>query len=239
MEEAELRALIEDVRTEKLPRRSFIERLVGLGLTAPIASMLLMHAGVAQSQPAPAYKPTKRGGGGALKMLFWQARRCSSRISPSAPRTRKARAFSTSRSRAGIPTAIWRRCSPPKSRHREWRGRADGMSVTWKLKKGVTGTTASRSPPTMSCSPGNIAGDPATASTTIGNYRDIKVEKVDPLTVRVIFPKPTPFWASPFVAPVRHDHPEASVRALQWGQFSRSAGKPEAGRHRPLSVCRL
>ena len=38
MQEAELRALIEDVRTEKLPRRSFIERLVGLGLSAPMAS---------------------------------------------------------------------------------------------------------------------------------------------------------------------------------------------------------
>ena len=72
MKEAELRALIEDVRTEKLPRRSFIERLVGLGLSAPMASMLLMHAGVAQSQPAPVYKPTKRGGGGALKTLWWQ-----------------------------------------------------------------------------------------------------------------------------------------------------------------------
>ena len=72
MQEAELRALIEDVRTEKLPRRSFIQRMVGLGLTAPMASMMLMHAGIAQSQPAPAYKPTKRGGGGALKMLWWQ-----------------------------------------------------------------------------------------------------------------------------------------------------------------------
>src|SRR6187551_868115 len=72
MQEAELRPLIEDVRTEKLPRRSFIERLVGLGLSAPMASMLLMHAGVAQSQPAPPYKPTKRGGGGALKVLWWQ-----------------------------------------------------------------------------------------------------------------------------------------------------------------------
>ena len=46
--------------------------MVGLGLTAPMASMLLMHAGVAQAQPAPVYKPTKRGGGGALKVLWWQ-----------------------------------------------------------------------------------------------------------------------------------------------------------------------
>ena len=37
MQEAELRALIEDVRTGELPRRSFIQRMVGLGLTAPMA----------------------------------------------------------------------------------------------------------------------------------------------------------------------------------------------------------
>ena len=73
MQEAELRALIEDVRTETLPRRGFIERMVGLGLTAPMASMLLMHAGVAQrAADAAVYKPTKRGGGGALKTLWWQ-----------------------------------------------------------------------------------------------------------------------------------------------------------------------
>jgi peptide/nickel transport system substrate-binding protein len=30
-------------------------------------------------------------------------------------------------------------------------------------------------------------------------YQDIKTEKIDPLTVRVSFSKPTPFWAAPFV----------------------------------------
>ena len=72
MNEPELRALIEDVRTGALPRRSFIQQMVGLGLTAPMASMMLMHAGVANAQAAPVYKPTKRGGGGPLKVLFWQ-----------------------------------------------------------------------------------------------------------------------------------------------------------------------
>ena len=43
------------------------------------------------------------------------------------------------------------------------------------------------------------ASDPATAATTIGSYQDVKVEKVDPLTVRVHFKKPTPFWADAFV----------------------------------------
>jgi peptide/nickel transport system substrate-binding protein len=46
--------------------------MVGLGLTAPMASMLLMHAGVAQAQTTMPYKPTKRGGGGTLKLIYWQ-----------------------------------------------------------------------------------------------------------------------------------------------------------------------
>ena len=72
MQERELRHLIEEVRAGALPRRSFIQKLVGLGLSAPMASMLLMHAGVANAQTAPVYKPTKRGGGGALRVLWWQ-----------------------------------------------------------------------------------------------------------------------------------------------------------------------
>ncbi|OYU65172.1 MAG: hypothetical protein CFE45_44365, partial [Burkholderiales bacterium PBB5] len=73
MTEHDIRRLIEDVRQGALPRRSFIQRLVSLGLTAPMASMLLVNAGVAQvAATPPVYKPTKRGGGGALKLLFWQ-----------------------------------------------------------------------------------------------------------------------------------------------------------------------
>src|SRR5262249_50296891 len=73
MEEHDLRALIEEVRCGRLSRRAFIQGRVSLGLTAPIASQLLMHAGIAQAaQRSFSYKPTKRGGGGALKALWWQ-----------------------------------------------------------------------------------------------------------------------------------------------------------------------
>jgi peptide/nickel transport system substrate-binding protein len=64
MQEHEIRTLIEQVRQGELPRRGFIARMVGLGLTAPMASMMLMHHGIAQAQTALPYKPTKRGGGG-------------------------------------------------------------------------------------------------------------------------------------------------------------------------------
>jgi peptide/nickel transport system substrate-binding protein len=45
------------------------------------------------------------------------------------------------------------------------------------------------------------AADPATAATTVGSYKDIKAEKIDPSTVRVKFASPTPFWANAFVGP--------------------------------------
>jgi len=38
------------------------------------------------------------------------------------------------------------------------------------------------------------ATDPATAAVTAGNYRGMKLEKVDTHTVRVVFDKPSPFW---------------------------------------------
>ncbi|MEO7390657.1 MAG: hypothetical protein ABIU58_00685, partial [Ramlibacter sp.] len=72
MHETDIRTSIEDVRSGRLPRRDFILSMVSAGLSAPVASMLLMHAGVAQAQSNPTYKPTKRGGGGPLKVLWWQ-----------------------------------------------------------------------------------------------------------------------------------------------------------------------
>src|ERR1700761_4778573 len=73
MDEGELRGLIDRVKAGGLSRRLFIRRVAQVGLTAPMATQLLALSGVAMAQPAPVYKPTKRGGGGLLKVLWWQA----------------------------------------------------------------------------------------------------------------------------------------------------------------------
>src|SRR5207244_5230386 len=53
--------------------RAFVRRMTAVGLTAPLATQLLAYAGVAMAQSkAPIYKPTKRGSGGLLKVLWWQ-----------------------------------------------------------------------------------------------------------------------------------------------------------------------
>src|SRR5215469_1641597 len=72
MDERQLRSLIGRVKSGRLSRRGFVRRLAAVGLTAPMATQLLAHAGVAMAQTRPAYKPTKRGGGGLLKVLWWQ-----------------------------------------------------------------------------------------------------------------------------------------------------------------------
>ena len=72
MDENGLRGLIEQVREQGISRKDFIRKMIGYGLTVPMASQLLMSSGIAMAQTASTYKPTKRGGGGPLKALWWQ-----------------------------------------------------------------------------------------------------------------------------------------------------------------------
>ena len=203
MEERDLRALIEDVREGKLPRRGFIQRMVGLGLTAPMASMMLMHEGIAQTAPALPYKPTKRGGGGPLKLIYWQA---SVHLNPHYAGGTKdqdaSRIFYE-------PLAGWDsegNLIPFLAAEIPSRANgglsADGKSVVWKLKKGVTWHDGKPFTADDVVFTAAYAGDPAAAMITIATYKDIKVTKVDSHTVRIDYPKPTPFWAEALVGSV-------------------------------------
>ena len=196
MDEQELRELITAVKAGRVSRRSFMRKMVGLGLTAPFVSQLLAHAGLAQS-PAPVeFKPTRAGGGGALRTLFWQA---PTLLNPHfAVGAKDAEG-------AGIfyePLAAW----DPNGNlvpmlaaeipDMENGGvAADGKSVTWKLKTGVQWHDGQPFTADDVVFNWEYASDPATAATTIGSYQDIEVEKIDSFTVRVRFAKPTPFWA--------------------------------------------
>ena len=203
MQEKQLRRMIEDVREGRLPRRSFIQRMVGLGLSAPMASMMLMHEGIAQTTPTIPYKPTKRGGGGTLKVIYWQA---AVHLNPHYAGGTKdqdaSRVFYE-------PLAGWDtegNLIPFLAAEVPTRANgglsADGKSVTWKLKRGVKWHDGKDFTADDVVFTAAYAGDPAAAMTTIGTYKDIKVTKVDSHTVRVEFPKPNPFWAEPLVGSV-------------------------------------
>ena len=72
MLDTELRTMIDGVKDGRMDRRGFVQRMLAFGLTAPMATQILAIGGVAMAEGPSAYKPTKRGGGGALKLLWWQ-----------------------------------------------------------------------------------------------------------------------------------------------------------------------
>jgi len=56
----------------RLPRREALRRLLALGLTLPMAHAVLAQTGAATAPAAVPYAPSRRGGGGTLKILSWQ-----------------------------------------------------------------------------------------------------------------------------------------------------------------------
>jgi peptide/nickel transport system substrate-binding protein len=200
MEERDLRALIGQVKAGRLSRRGFVRMMVGLGLTAPLASQMLASAGVAQAQTKLTYKPTKRGGGGAVKTLWWQgATLLNPHFAVGTKDQDGSRIFYE-------PLASWdpdgnlvaNLAAEIPSVQNGGVGK-DGRSVTWKLKKGVQWHDGKPFTADDVVFNWEYATDPATAAVTIGSYKDMKVQKIDSHTVKIAFDKPTPFWADAFV----------------------------------------
>jgi peptide/nickel transport system substrate-binding protein len=200
MEERELRALISQVKSGRLSRRGFVQMMVGLGLTAPLAGQMLASAGVAQAQSKLAYKPTKRGGGGAVKTLWWQgATLLNPHFAVGTKDQDGSRIFYE-------PLASWdpdgnlvANLAAEIPSLQNGGVAKDGKSVIWKLKKGVQWHDGKPFTADDVVFNWEYASDPATASVTIGSYKDAKATKIDSHTVKVAFDKPTPFWADAFV----------------------------------------
>ncbi len=200
MNERELRGLIADVKVGSLSRRAFVRRMVALGLTAPLAAQMLAYNGVAMAQSKSMYKPTKAGGGGVLKVLWWQG---PTLLNPHFAVGTKdqdgSRVFYE-------PLAAWdddgflMPVLAAEIPSLENGGVSkDGLSVTWKLKKGVKWHDGKPFTADDCVFNWKYASDPATAAYTIASYKDVEVEKIDDHTIKVLFARPTPFWADAFV----------------------------------------
>ncbi|MBS0242624.1 MAG: peptide ABC transporter substrate-binding protein, partial [Proteobacteria bacterium] len=201
MDDSKLKSLIRDVKDGHLSRRSFLRQMAAVGLAAPFANQILALGGVAMAETKFEYKPTKRGGGGALKSLLWQA---PTLLNPHFAVGTKdqlaARIFYEPLANWDpdgnlVPILAAEIPSVEKGTLSK-----DGLSVTWKLKKGVTWHDGKPFTADDCVFNWEFARNPDTGATTSGSYKDVKVEKIDDLTIKVIFPKPTPFWADAFVA---------------------------------------
>jgi peptide/nickel transport system substrate-binding protein len=200
MNEQEMRRLIGAVKHGKLSRRAFAQRMLAVGLTAPMATQLLAIAGVAHAQPKSQYKPTKRGGGGLLKVLWWQG---PTLLNPHFAVGTKdqdgSRLFYD-------PLAAWDPDGNLKPKlaasipgREDGTLAADGKSVVWKLKQNVTWHDGKPFTADDVVFNWEYAKDPATAATTAASYNECVVEKIDQYSVMVKFAKATPFWADAFV----------------------------------------
>ncbi|HEX5612764.1 MAG TPA: ABC transporter substrate-binding protein, partial [Burkholderiales bacterium] len=200
MDDLELRKLISDVKQGKLSRRRFVGIVGAFGFTAPMATQLLALSGVAHAQPKPsAYKPTKRGGGGPLKLLWWQgATLLNPHFAVGTKDQEGSRIFYEPLAAYDNEGNFVPILADEIPSIQNGGLAADGKSVVWKLKKGVQWHDGRPFTADDVVFNWEYASDPATAAVTSGTYKDVKVEKIDSHTVKVLFPKPTPFWADPF-----------------------------------------
>jgi peptide/nickel transport system substrate-binding protein len=200
MDETKLRKLIGDVKGGRLSRRGFLRHMAAVGLTAPLANQLLAFGGVAMAESKYDYKPTKAGGGGALRVLWWQGPTLLNPHFAVGTKDQDASRIFYEPLAAWDPEGNLVPVLASEIPDRENGGiAADGLSVTWKLKKGVTWHDGKPFTADDCVFNWEYGSDPASAAVTIGTYKDVKVEKIDSHTVKVIFSKPTPFWADAFV----------------------------------------
>src|SRR5689334_4280440 len=139
MDDRHIHDLIADVRAARLSRRAFTCLMVGFGIGAPIAAQLLEGAGLHAQPRSDGFTPTRRGGGGQLKVLWWQA---PTLLNPHFAVGTKdqdgSRIFYEPLASYDPDGNLFPVLAAEVPSVQNGGVSKDGRSVTWKLKKGVT-----------------------------------------------------------------------------------------------------
>jgi peptide/nickel transport system substrate-binding protein len=196
-----LREWLDRVRRGSLGRREFVRSLAALGLAPPLIAELFRSRGVAYAQAARGtFTPSRRGGGGDLKLLWWQAPTIlNAHLAVGVKDGDGSRLFYeplVSFDPDGSFVPVLAAEVPTQQNGQVTR---DGLSVTVRLKKGVHWHDGKPFTADDIVFTWEYAADPATLAVSAGSYRDIvRVEKLDPHTVKIVFKAPSPFWANAF-----------------------------------------
>ena len=201
--ERTLRRLIREVEGGRLGRRTFVETLVGLGLTAPMAAQLLtVRPAAAQrsAQAQGAFVPTRRGGGGELRMLMWDA---PTLLHPHFGRSLRdltaTRLFYEPLAAPQGDGSFQPVLASEMPSMAAGTVAKDGRWVIWRLKKGVTWHDGAPFTADDVIFNWQFAIDPATGTVTRDGYMEIaKIDKLDSHSVKVHFAKAQPYWQGVF-----------------------------------------
>ena len=203
MDERELREWIARVKDGTLSRRDFSRMLAGFGLAAPMAAQVLAAAGVprrAVAQTKPAFTPSRRGGGGDVKVLWWQGPTIlNPHLSIGVKDGDGSRIFYEpliSFDPEGNFVPVLAAEVPTLQNGGVAR---DGLSVTWKLKRNVQWHDGKPLTADDFVFTWEYAADPATTAISAGTYKDVmRIEKLDAHTLKIVYKAPNPAWFQTF-----------------------------------------
>jgi peptide/nickel transport system substrate-binding protein len=200
MDERELRGMVTDVRSGRVDRRTFVTAMLGLGVSGPMVVQMLGAPGAARAQTRTALTPARRGGGGRLRLLWWQAPTllnghfATGTKDEDAARPVYEPLLSFDPDGNFVPVLA----AEVPSVQNGGLGR-DGRTVTWRLKKGVVWHDGKPFTADDVVFTWEWAADPATAAVTVTSYRVIqRIERIDDHTVKVVFAEPRAFWYDAF-----------------------------------------
>jgi peptide/nickel transport system substrate-binding protein len=204
LDDDELREWVRRVASGEASRRDFIRTMLGLGLSGPLIAEMLATCAPAAAQGTgaaqPTFTPTRRGGGGKLRLLAWNAPTIlNPHLAGGGSSTEASRvvyeplaAYNPDGDLIPIlaeelPSVENGGLSP------------DGTGVTWRLKQGVAWHDGKPCTADDVIFTWEYAADPATTALTRGSYENIRrIDKLNDHAIKVMFKEPTPFWYDAF-----------------------------------------
>jgi peptide/nickel transport system substrate-binding protein len=204
IEDTDLRQWVRRVAEGKASRRHFLRTMLGLGLSGPfVAHLLATYAPAATPSgrtAAAAVTPTKRGGGGRLRLLWWQAPTILNAHLAAGQKDSDASRLVCEPLAAFNPDGEFVPILAEEIPSFENGDLArDGTSVTWHLKGDVIWHDGKPFTADDVIFTWEYAADPATAAVTTTSYQNIlRIDRLTDHTVKVVFKEPTPIWYEPF-----------------------------------------
>ena len=171
------------------------------GTTSAPASTATAPPSVAAAAATPAPATGKRGGGGTLQILSWEAPKIlNAQLSLAYKDVKSIRIYAEPLADFNAKTELVPILAAEIPSTGNGGVAADGTSVTWKLRQGVKWHDGQPFTANDVKFTYQFVSEPKTGATTLGFYQDVQsVDVIDDYTVKVTFKHATAGWFNPFV----------------------------------------
>jgi peptide/nickel transport system substrate-binding protein len=193
--ESHARALMARAAGQPVSRRVVLKSALAGGLTAASLGPTMSQTSAAQTPAAT------RGGGGTLRILYWQSPTIlNSHLANGTKDIDASRIVLEPLAEFDAEENMILVLAAEEPTRENGLLAEDASSVTWRLKPGVKWHDGEDFTAEDVKFTWEYVTDPATAAITVGNYQTIEsVEVVDDLTVKVNFTGPEPAWFNAFI----------------------------------------